>query len=149
VDWGKDSKGNKDTCFKLDYARMILTSMSKHIEKMNPQDVDNISYEPITLVRFRPRSIEYHRKVKKKTETGQEVIEIQEAGAYNVREGSYEDRETMVKNALGAYVRYVPEQNNSQVQQPNDIVNLMHRHAWLVGIRLISCTSSVDDLVIL
>jgi hypothetical protein len=118
VDWGKDSKGNKDTCFKLDYTRMILTSMSKHIEKMNLGDIDKISYEPITLVRFRPRSIEYYRKVKKKTETNQEVTEIQGAGVYNVPEGSYEDRETMVSNALGAYVRYVPEQNNSQVQQP-------------------------------
>jgi len=118
VDWGKDSKGNKDTCFKLDYTRMILKSLSNHIEKMNLGDIDKISYEPITLVRFRPRSIEYYRKVKIQTETGQEVIEIQGAGAYNVREGSYEDRETMVGNALGAYERYVDTQNKSQVQQP-------------------------------
>ena len=109
VDWGKDSKGNKDKCFELDYSRMILSSMSRHIEKMNLEDVDKISYEPITLVRFRPRQIEYHRKVKRKTETGQEITEIQAAGVYNVPEGSYEDRESMVKNALGAYVRYIPE----------------------------------------
>jgi hypothetical protein len=116
VDWGKDSKGNRDQCFELDYQRMILTSFSRHIKTMNPEDIEKMSYQPITLVRFRPNRIEYHRKVKEKTKTGKEATVFQEAGVYESE--PYEDRESMVRKAIGAYVRYVPQHNASQVQQP-------------------------------
>ena len=122
VDWGSSSSNNRDICFKLDYSRMILSSLSKHIEDMPSDGYKGISYKPITLVRFRAKNIEFH------VEDSSKAIAI-----YTRRD--YENREEMIKNSIEAIrqglgkeikprKRAQPKKkansssNSSQVQQP-------------------------------
>jgi hypothetical protein len=117
VDWNKAS-GNRDNCFKLDYKRMILLSLSKHIDEMPKDGHEKIVYTPITLVRFRAERIEFHHGVE--VEDGGKIKFISRpAGTY--KKTNYETREDMIKNAMGSYevgeMSWIVS-NTSQVQQP-------------------------------
>jgi len=118
VDWGSSNSENRDICFKLDYSRMILSSLSRHIVDM-PRDGYKINYKPITLVRFRAKNIEFYE------EGNSKAIAIYERNGY-------ETREDMIRNSvdalrLGKVVKTRQNKprrkkkssdNNSQVQQP-------------------------------
>ena len=91
VDWSDKAqdkeRDRRDRCFQLDYERMILISLSRYIEDMPSDGYKAISYKPITLVRFRVKSIEFHVEGKKR------------AIAIYKRNG-YESREKMIENSL-------------------------------------------------
>jgi hypothetical protein len=91
VDWSDKAqdkeRDRRDRCFQLDYERMILISLSRYIEDMPSDGYKVISYKPITLVRFRAKSIEFHVEGKKR------------AIAIYKRNG-YESREKMIENSL-------------------------------------------------
>jgi len=123
VDWSEKTQGSerdrRDRCFQLDYERMILLSLSRHIENMPSDGYTKIRYKPITLVRFRAESIEFYEEGRSK------------AVAIYKRDG-YETREDMIRKSidvlrLGKMTK--PRQRNpgkrvksssdsSQVQQP-------------------------------
>ena len=99
VDWSKDT-GNREECFKLDYTKMILSSLSRHIKNMSKDDIKKISYQPITLVRFRPDRIEFYKGIENKEGNKLRLIP-KEAGTYP-RKG-YESRMRMVVGALKVF----------------------------------------------
>ena len=99
VDWSKDT-GNREECFKLDYTKMILSSLSRHIKNMSKDDIKKISYQPITLVRFRPDRIEFYKGIENKEGNKLRLIP-KEAGTYH-RKG-YESRMRMVVGALKVF----------------------------------------------
>jgi len=117
VDWNK-ATGNRDICFQLDYKRMILLSLSRHIEGMTDDGHEKIVYAPITLVRFRAERIEFHKGVEVGEGSNTKFIS-RHAGTY--KKIGYETREEMIRNSIANYK--VSEMSwitsgESQVQQP-------------------------------
>jgi hypothetical protein len=117
VDWNKGTD-KRDECFKLDYKRMILLSLSRHIEGMPSGSHEKIVYAPITLVRFRAERVEFHKGVEVGEGSNTRLVS-QPAGTYT-RKG-YEDRTEMIEKALNEYevseMAWISD-NASQVQQP-------------------------------
>jgi hypothetical protein len=122
VDWGSSSSSNRDICFKLDYSRMILSSLSNHIENMPSNGYESISYKPVTLVRFREKNIEFH------VEDSSKAIAVYERRGYENREEMIENSIEAIRQGLGKEIkprkRSQPRRkvnssgNSSQVQQP-------------------------------
>jgi len=96
VDWSKGT-GNREECFKLDYTKMILSSLSKYIKNMSQDDIKKINYQPITLVRFRPDRIEFYKGIEKKR-GGKVKLVPEKAGIY--RRKGYESRWRMILRSV-------------------------------------------------
>jgi hypothetical protein len=139
----ENERSRRDNCFKMDYERMILLSLSPHIATMKKGDQEKLEWEPITLVRYRDERVEFWKRISlglEKLETPDkkgdmekpiaqadqkddedntiELFTIVDGGKY-IRQG-YEDREETIRKCINSHVseRKRISGDNSQVQQP-------------------------------